>query len=782
MVEDEDAEILREFLDESAELLDELDSQFVALEEDPSSTQRLGAIFRVAHTIKGTSGLLGFATLERVTHAAENVLAKLRDGELVLTPAITSVLLKSVDATRTILQNIESSGAEGDEAFDEVVTDLAGVLSAPCAPAPGERGAAPTAEEAGEVSAPEPANASATERGADPEPARVSPPASALLSGIEEPRIEEAPPEHPPARPAYPAAAEAAAPHAASIPPEKARGNEGQSAKNDEGGGVQREANVRVGVGLLDRLMNLVGELVLARNQVLQASVASSDPALAAASQRLSLITTELQEGIMKTRMQPIGSVWSKFPRIVRDLAVACGKQVRLDLLGRDTELDRTVLEAIRDPLTHIVRNSVDHGIEGPADRRAKNKPEVGTIAFRAFHEGGMVNIEVTDDGRGIDPEKLRDKAIERGLVTPERAARLSDREAMLLLFLPGFSTAKEVTNISGRGVGMDVVKTGVEKIGGTIDIQSRIGEGTSIKVKIPLTLAIIPALIVCSEEHRYAIPQVNLVELVRVEERNAIEYVRDAPVYRLRGELLPIVFLGAVFGGAAKPPSAPGYNIIVLKADNRSFGLVVDDVADTQEIVVKPLGRELKSISAFAGATIMGDGRVALILDVFGLADAIGMVVRTNREDLATDSGATDAEDVETMLAFQLSEGQRMAIPLDSVDRLEEFRVDRIERAGSTEVIQYRDQILRLLHVADIVGSGRTEPSSDVVQVVVHSRDGQTIGLVVDRIADIVQDRIAVDEHVSRRGVVGSAVLHGAVTEILDVDAAWDMLQAGGF
>ena len=662
-----------------------------------------------------------------------------------------------MDATRTVLSSIESTATEGEETFDPIVAELSAVLTRATRK---HRDDTPVAN-------------------AEANPAPCPAPSEAL-SPSDAPDLDVQAASHDGAQtPSIAAHAKASdSENAPSMPP----GGKPPAKPTDEAGAVQREANVRVGVGLLDRLMNLVGELVLARNQVLQAAEASSDPSLATASQRLSLITTELQEGIMKTRMQPISSVWTKFPRIVRDLAVVCGKQVRLDLLGRETELDRTVLEAIRDPLTHIVRNSVDHGIETPEQRRKSKKAAIGSIAFRAFHEGGMVNIEVTDDGRGIDPEKLRAKAIERGLITSERANRLSDREAMQLLFLPGFSTAEEVTKVSGRGVGMDVVKTGVEKIGGTIDIQSRIGEGTSIRVKIPLTLAIIPALIVCCRNQRYAIPQVNLVELVRVESDSAIEYVRDAPVYRLRGELLPIVFLGAVFGGDAKPPDRKGYNIIVLRADNRSFGLVVDDVADTQEIVVKPLGRELKGISAFAGATIMGDGRVALILDVFGLADAIGMAVRPNREELAEGPEDEDVEDVETLLAFHLSAGQRMAIPLDSVDRLEEFKVERIERAGSTEVIQYRNQILRLLHVADLVGNDRVQPESDVVQVVVHSRDGQTIGLVVDRIADIVQDRIVVDCNVSRRGVLGSAVLHGSVTEILDVDAAWDMLSTGGY
>ena len=384
------------------------------------------------------------------------------------------------------------------------------------------------------------------------------------------------------------------------------------------------DSAIRVDVRLLDKLMTLVGELVLARNQIMQYSTSQEDASFLGTVQRFNLLTTELQVNVMKTRMQPIGNIWNKFPRVVRDLAVACGKQARIELEGQETELDKTIIEAIRDPLTHLLRNAIDHGMEPPDERLTRGKPAEGRLLLHAFHQGGKVIIEITDDGKGIDPQRVREKAIHAKLITPEQAARLSERELVNLVFLPGFSTADRVTHFSGRGVGMDVVRTNVEKIGGTVDIESRLGRGTTIKMKIPLTLAIIPALTITVGGDRYAIPQVSLLELVRLEGEQAqrgIEQIHGAPVYRLRGNLLPLVYLNRQLQVESVRPDDDIINIVVLQADDRQFGLVVDAIHDTEEIVVKPLQKQLKGISAFSGATIMGDGKVALILDVLGLA-----------------------------------------------------------------------------------------------------------------------------------------------------------------
>jgi two-component system chemotaxis sensor kinase CheA len=536
------------------------------------------------------------------------------------------------------------------------------------------------------------------------------------------------------------------------------------------------DASIRVDVGLLDRLMNLVGELVLARNQILQLGATTRDPALHAGSQRLDLITSALQEGVMKTRMQPVGNVWSRFPRVVRDLSVACRKQVRVEMEGQETELDRSIVEAIKDPLTHIVRNAVDHGIERPEVRMAAGKPAAGRLLLRAYHEGGQVNIEISDDGAGIDPERIRRKAVERELITADEAARLTSREALDLIFAPGFSTAEAVTNLSGRGVGMDVVRTNIEKVGGTVDIHSDPGRGTTLNIRIPLTLAIIPALIVGIGADRFAIPQASLLELVRLEDddvRGRIESVYDAPVYRLRGELLPLVRLDRALGFDARESEEASVNIVVLQAGDRRFGLLVDRIHDAEEIVVKPLGRQLQGIGALAGATIMGDGTVALILDVLGLAQHAGVAPSSKeRPRGGILAAACDAhEGRQALLVVGHGERRRVAIPLALVSRLEEIPASRIEWTGQGEVVQYRGTILPLVRLSSVLGSDGGAPR-DPMHVVVYAEGGKCIGLVVDHILDIVEETLAVSKRAVPAALYGSAVVHQRVTELLNVDA----------
>jgi two-component system chemotaxis sensor kinase CheA len=486
-------------------------------------------------------------------------------------------------------------------------------------------------------------------------------------------------------------------------------------------------------------------------------------------------VTSELQEGVMKTRMQPIDTVWSKFPRIVRDLATTCRKQVRIEMTGKETELDKTIIEAIKDPLTHIVRNSVDHGIEAPAARAAQGKPAEGVLRLKAFHEGGQINIEIADDGAGIDPERIRKKAIERAVVTADQAARLSDGEVLRLIFLPGFSTAETITNVSGRGVGMDVVKTNIEKIGGTVDIQSAAGHGTTLKIRIPLTLAIIPALMVSSGGELFAIPQVSLLELVRLEGeqlRTGIEQIGGATFHRLRGNLLPLVPLHGQLGLTSRgEPDV--VNIVVLMADGRQFGLVVDAVNDTEEIVVKPLGRQLKSVQVFAGATIMGDGHVALILDVTRLAQQAQVLNQSGERRKGSDADRAAQRRTsgdETWLLFRANGAERMAIPLRLVARLEEFASAAIERSGQQDVVQYRGAIMPLINLsAYLGGDGR---QADPRQVIVFSDRGRSVGLVVDQILDVVNDVIVPTPTSVRPGVLGAAVIQQRVTELLDVPA----------
>jgi two-component system chemotaxis sensor kinase CheA len=760
-------EVIREFLIETHENLGQLDLDLVSLEKNPTERETLSRVFRTLHTVKGSAGFLGLQKLQAVAHAAENLLSRLRAGELTFNAEIASALLAVVDAVRQMLEAVEAFETDGQGDFSTLIETLERLRTAA------------GARDEGRGARGEGGGTRDEERGARKEQPTLqssplvpspSPLLAATILGSEHPVAE---------------------------------GGETRSF-------AVSDTSIRVDVGLLDKLMTLVGEMVLARNQIMQLSSSQKDTALLGTVQRLNLLTTELQAGVMKTRMQPINTIWSKFPRVVRDLAVACGKQARLEMDGQDTELDKSIIEAIRDPLTHLVRNAVDHGIETPTERLARGKAVEGRLALYAFHESGKVIIEITDDGGGIDPQRVRAKAIKSKLITAEQADQLDDHELVNLIFLPGFSTADKVTQFSGRGVGMDVVRTHVEKIGGSVTIESRPGQGTTVKMKIPLTLAIIPALTITSAGDRYAIPQVSVLELVRLEgeqARRGIEQIHEAPVYRLRGNLLPLLYLQRelqVDSGPQNPKSElrnaksddVAVNIVVLQADDRQFGLVVDAIHDTEEIVVKPLQKQLKGISAFAGATIMGDGRVALILDVLGLAQKAHVVTGVRERALSEKSSSiTDpTADRQTVLLFATHEGGRMAIPLSLVDRLEEFPRSVVERVGPQEVVQYRNEILPLIPVSRVLrrrrkeergtrdqGQGRfarpsslaSRPSqSDPVQVVVYAGKGHRVGLVVDRILDIAEETLVSRSQAHRAGVMFTAVIQGRVTEFLDVES----------
>jgi two-component system chemotaxis sensor kinase CheA len=772
----DETEIITEFLIESHENLDQLDREFVALEGNPAARERVASIFRTIHTIKGTAGFLGFHNLEALTHAGEHLLSCLRDGKLALDATMTSGLLQMVDAVRGMLTHVEAHGTDGEDAHANLVS-LLNQLATPGGSAGAETAAAPPAGEPGR-------SVAQLEAKASPRTASIPPRAPSTP-----PRAPSTPPRPEVAKMSVrpPAAAPPFQPQLADIallsaPPPGTGANvaEAQSSVSD--------SSVRVDVALLDKLMNLVGELVLARNQILQHAGTLRDAGLQSAAQSLNMITSELQEGVMKTRMQPIGNIWGKLPRVVRDLAVTCKKQARLEMSGEDTELDRTIIEAIKDPLTHLVRNALDHGIETPEVRLKQRKPAAGKLSLRAFHEGGHVNIELADDGAGIDPERIRQLATKRGLMSSEHARRLSDREIVHLIFAPGFSTAEKVTNVSGRGVGMDVVKTNIEKIGGTVDVQSRIGQGTTVKIKIPLTLAIIPALVVTSGGERFAIPQVSLLELVRLEgaQLKQIEHIHGAPVYRLRGSLLPLVYLSQALGLAA-PGAHPSdvINIVVVRADERQFGLVVEGISDTEEIVVKPLGKELKGISAFAGATIMGDGRVALILDVLGLAQRARVISEVRDRGLGNtaDKVAVADEERRTLLLFRVKEQGRMAIPLSRVARLEEFDPASLEWSGGHPVVQYRGEILQLIDLrettcAPAANGERPTP----LQVVVYSEEGRSVGMIVGQILDIVSEVVGPTQTLSTGNNLSALVIQGRVTDLLDARSVIEARHPGIF
>ena len=729
-------DVLRDYLIESHDNLELLETSLVKLEQSPQDEELLNAIFRTIHTIKGSSGFLGFSNLEAVSHAAENLLSDIRARRIQLDNEINTQLFEAIDFIRKQLVVVEQSGCEG-ECDRSVLVEKLNQLQIRKQP---QHPVAPTL-----------ANPKASNEVAKQTAAQEN-------SGLE----------------VLPKPVQAIVKSAKGIDAAS-----GATTSEVSHSSAAAESTIRVDVALLDKLMTRVGELVLARNQILQFSSNLGDSELQSASQHLNLITTELQEGVMKTRMQPIGNVWGKFPRLVRDLAEICGKSVRIEMEGKETELDKTIIEAIKDPLTHLVRNTVDHGIEKAEVRIANGKPAEGCLYLRAYHEGGQVNIEISDDGGGLNLDRIKAKAIEKGLISAEQAGRLHDREVSQLIFLPGFSTAEKVSTVSGRGVGMDVVKTNIEKIGGTVDLKTTPGHGTSIKIKIPLTLAIIPALIITSNGKRFAIPQVNLLELVRIETANleaGIEWIQGAPVYRLRGRLLPLVYLREVLKAKAETENTSDcLNIVVLRVDDRQFGLVVDRINDTEEIVVKPMGKQFKGVTVFAGATIMGDGKVALILDVLGLAHSANVISKDRNRSLLEGNGRSKEDNgtQQTLLILGTGSDRRLALPISQVARLEKISIDTVEHTDSLEVVQYRGQILPLVRLASVLGiDDPNEPEDRMLNVVVYTENHSSYGLVVSRIIDIVQTTLDTSRSSQRNGLLGSAIIQDHVTILVDLPA----------
>jgi len=758
---DDLGEIVGEFLMESHENLDQIDRDLVNLEQEPTSRDLISRIFRAIHTIKGTSGFLAFGRLEKLAHAGESLLSKLRDGVLPVTAETITTLLATIDGVRSLLAMIEETGNEGDVDVEAIITTVHAQMNSEApvpAPAAAEEPAAveePVPIEEATRPSPEPVEGQRRPLGqmlVESGAAAPSDVGSALQQQLEgdERKLGTILLEEGKAAPA--AVTEAL---------------QAQAPKRSVA-----DSAIRVDVDLLDGLMNLVGELVLARNQLVRGVMELGDTALVRSAQRLGMITSELQEGIMKTRMQPIDHIWSKLPRLVRDLSTSLGKQVQLVMQGKETELDRSLLEAVKDPLTHLVRNAVDHGIQDPEVRLAAGKPAEGTLTLRAFHEGGHVAVEVADDGAGMDINRIAAKAVEKGLLRADQIATMDKRDIMAMVFQPGFSTAAKVTNVSGRGVGMDVVKTNIEKIGGTVSVDSTLGEGTVWRLNIPLTLAIIQALTVDCGDQRYVVPQVAVLELVFIDGQNTkIEYASGAPVYRLRGKLLPLVRLDRALG--LEVGGDQGVYIMVLQADGRRFGLVVDRVLNTEEVVVKALNSRFKDIGMYAGATILGDGKVGLILDVSSLARRSHLAQDSERKNVVgTSRGSGAVGTGERLLVTAIGE-RRVAIPLDTVTRLEEFPRSRIEQAGSREVVQYRGQILPLLRLSHLLGAYGEEPEGDTVSVVVYSEGGRSVALVVDRIIDIAENSTTARRDAEEDGLVGTAVIQQRVTELLDVRRA---------
>jgi two-component system chemotaxis sensor kinase CheA len=733
-------DLLADFLTEANESLAELDLALVRLERTPDDGPTLSLIFRLVHTIKGTCGFLGLPRLEHVAHAAENVLVKVRDGVLAVTPDNISTVLGAVDRIKEIVVGLGVAGTE------------------------------PSGDDVALVAA---LNALAEGRAAPPAP--VGAPAVAPVAAP----VAAAP--APPAEPVAPPAAVAVAPAPVAAPEPTPEPAEPPTAEAPVAG-----QTIRVGVDVLEDLMTLVSELVLTRNQLLQLARTQEDSAFGVPLQRLSHITSDLQEGVMKTRMQPIGNAWNKLPRLVRDLAREVDKRIELVMRGAETELDRQVLELIKDPLTHMVRNSADHGLESAAERRAAGKPESGQIVLNAYHEGGHIIIEVADDGRGLPIDRIRAKALSRGLASEAELAAMTDAQIYRFIFRAGFSTAAVVTAVSGRGVGMDVVKTNIERIGGTIDLKSYPGQGTTFIVKIPLTLAIVSALIVQAGRERFAIPQISVVELVRAagsdgaaaadRTESRIERINGTPVLRLRDRLLPLVSLAGLLRldhdtGAEEA----GQCIVVTQVGASMLGIIVDRVFDTEEIVVKPVAPILRHITMFSGNTILGDGSVIMILDPNGIARANGIAGSESRHSENTRREAVAQSEQRTaMLLFRAGGPGQMAVPLGLVARLEDIERERIEMSAGQPVVQYRGRLMPLVALSGTLDITRERQAVLVFIDVDHGlgRD-RCMGLVVDEILDVVEERLKVELSGDRPGLLGTAVVAGKATDVIDT-AYW--------
>ncbi len=728
-----------EFVAESEETLARVSTNLRLMESGPVDRAVVDELYRDIHSLKGSSFLFGYQQMGEIAHAMESAMEPVRDRTHKASKFLIDGLYKAVAALELDIEctKQEISNDQLKALAPALIKILGGALKT-LQPVQSEDIATKEVVEEKPALKLEPVKAEPTVEG---------------LTKIET-EISVGAPSTAPASPAP----SMGAPAASSAPSSEAH------KEGDLGG------SIRVPVALLDNLMTLMGEMVLVRNQVLQFSSKTEDLEFLNLSQRLNVVTSELQGEMMKTRMQPIGNVMSKFHRVVRDLGQELKKNIQFTIEGAETELDKSLLEAIKDPLTHIVRNSCDHGIESPETRRGAGKSDQGHIHVRAYHEGGQVVIEIVDDGKGLSREALLNKGLERGLIDQSQAKQMTDKEVFNLIFAPGFSTAAKVTNVSGRGVGMDVVRTNVEKIGGSVDLTSTFGVGTTIRLKIPLTLAIVPALIVHSGSEnrlgRFAIPQVKLVELVRVDQssqEHKIEWLQGVPVYRLRGNILPLVDLNGVLELGGDPlEKKPIVNIAVLNADTFQFGLIVDEIQDTADIVVKPLNRLLKSLNVYSGATILGDGSVALILDVIGLAKVANLRNEgaQDRSKAAQANGGRTGKDIQgepqDYLLVKVGAAAKHAMVLGYVHRLEEFSQSQIDVTGSHRVVRYRNAILPIASVNEHLGlSKKVYQAGDMISVVVVERGGQLFGIEVDEILDTLSTAADVDRGLNQGGVI---------------------------
>lgn len=801
----EDDEILQGFIEESLEHLADIENDLLAIEERGADidVELVNKVFRAAHSIKGGAGFMGLTVIQDLAHAAENVLGLIRSEKLVPNPDIINVLLLAADELQHLIEDVGNSNTVDITSHTEALNAIFEHGEAPAsAGKTARRSTAPAVVE--ETAAVEEA-AVEVEASAEMEEA-VAEEMIADEESADEQEVDQADIE----------------------PTEPVRGVRSRNAASTP---QKTDTSIRVTVSLLDQLMNLAGELVLSRNQLLQTITSGDVRNAEAVGQRIDLVTSELQEAIMLTRMQPIGNVFNKFPRVVRDLSKKLGKQIDLTIVGKDVELDKTIIEAINDPLTHLVRNSVDHGIEAPEDRAKKGKDIRGLIVLKAYHAAGQVVIEISDDGKGLDGDMLAETAVKKGLITSDQAKVMSEKERINLILLPGFSTAKKVTDVSGRGVGMDVVKTNLDQLGGSIEIESEVGKGSTISIKLPLTLAIIPCQIVMTGGERYAIPQVNLEELLRIpaaKVKERVERVGDAEVVRLRGNLLPLIRMAEVFdieptyydpvqdetkpdrrqniadrrsrstplfkeenapvakqrapeheqdrtGEERRQSASSALNIVVVSTGAMKYGLIVDRLHDSEEIVIKPLGRHLQQCQGYAGATIMGDGRIALILDVSNIARMAGLTSLDGSERAAELAEAakeaiTKSRDKQALLTFSSSITEQFGVPLNQVERVEKIKRHQIEEIGGRRVMQYRGGSLPLISIDEVASVMPLDDRDDLLVIVFHLA-GKDVGLLAIGPIDAIEISADIDDVTLKQpGIMGSAIISGKTTMLVNI------------
>ncbi len=780
-------ELLSDFVLESVENIQSAHHSLKILENDSTDRESLNAVYRCIHTLKSSASLLGFAKTQELAHLVESALDLVRENILKLTPDFHDALVLYADKTYEQLKTVEVTGAESIDFASEMTTHFFDII-----------------ERARSLGFSAPLRTFSLQEDFSRLEKEKIPDQATVISVVEKPLIEKTQ--------NVIVEEESASPQDTDLPQTK----------------LVSESTIRVNVNLLDKIMNKVGELVLNRNQILQFTNDHNHPFLVKLAQELNIITTELQTDIMTTRMQPIGTVLSKFERVVRDYSRESGKKIRLKLHGVDTELDKSLIEMIKDPLTHIVRNAMDHGLETSQDRLASGKNEEGTILIKAYHESGQVTVEIQDDGRGLNRDKIVAKAIEKSLLTADEAKNFSDEKVFSLIFAPGFSTAEKVTKVSGRGVGMDVVKTNVEKMGGTIHLSSELGRYSTVKLKIPLTLAIIPALTVKSSKEIFAIPQANIDELVRFEENfeDNVERILKSEFIRLRGKLIPIFRLNDMLGLKlvqkkslfnqlvlsrsnefqlekklvekniveaidsleSEAPKPTETNIVILNAEGVVYGLVVDEILDTEEIVVKPLEKYLAKITHFAGATIMGNGDIALIIDALGFYNSVRYELSDLNHSDFEDKSQEDAElhDVHENLLFQLSDKRIYSVPLSLISRLEEINSNRVEKVGDSFVVKYNNKPMVLIELDRQLKltKGDRREKSDLkgnLHVLVVTLTDHVYGLIVDEILDISITKSAVDSDIiDRPGFLGTLYIDGKIVTLLNIHQIIDDLHLG--